>query len=277
MAGPIWIEQVPESTETADYRQSVLAEISRGMVRLYKEQFGRGPTKARTNFAGTDIMIVTLEDTFTPASGSWPRWESTNASATPGSISNMRPKANSGRSSNGYRAARCGPSIVPSTPRPPSASRSSISSPGATTELSSSSPSFTPPSHSGVRSPRHRRRPSTGRGPAVAGSPLPATRPPDPIPQSRPTCLCRRETRRGLTLHCLCDVHLKRGGPRPRAALLLPVEVSRSTRPPMRRASSVRAPPVPPPTLRRPGMTNSHTHSRSHQVKSSSAISAVSR
>ena len=61
------IEQVPESTETADYRQSVLAEISREMVRLYKEQFGRGPTKARTNFAGPDIVIVTLEDTFTPA------------------------------------------------------------------------------------------------------------------------------------------------------------------------------------------------------------------
>jgi uncharacterized protein YbcI len=60
-------EQVPESSETADYRQSVLAEISREMVRLYKEQFGRGPTKARTNFAGPDIVIVTLEETFTPA------------------------------------------------------------------------------------------------------------------------------------------------------------------------------------------------------------------
>jgi uncharacterized protein YbcI len=60
-------EQVPESTETVEYRQSVLSEISREMVRLYKEQFGRGPTKARTNFAGPDIVIVTLEETFTPA------------------------------------------------------------------------------------------------------------------------------------------------------------------------------------------------------------------
>jgi uncharacterized protein YbcI len=58
---------VPESIETVDYRQSVMAEISREMVRLYKEQFGRGPTKARTNFAGADIVIVTLEETFTPA------------------------------------------------------------------------------------------------------------------------------------------------------------------------------------------------------------------
>jgi uncharacterized protein YbcI len=60
-------DPVPESTETVEYRQSVLAEISREMVRLYKEQFGRGPTKARTNFAGPDIVIVTLEETFTPA------------------------------------------------------------------------------------------------------------------------------------------------------------------------------------------------------------------
>jgi uncharacterized protein YbcI len=67
MAGAMSNDQVPESTETADYRQSVLAEISREMVRLYKEQFGRGPTKARTHFAGPDIVIATLEETFTPA------------------------------------------------------------------------------------------------------------------------------------------------------------------------------------------------------------------
>ena len=36
------------------------------MVRLYKEQFGRGPTKARTNFAGPDIVICTLEQSLTP-------------------------------------------------------------------------------------------------------------------------------------------------------------------------------------------------------------------
>jgi uncharacterized protein YbcI len=46
---------------------SVRAEISRAMVRLYKEQFGRGPTKARTEFAGPDIVVCTLEDSFTPA------------------------------------------------------------------------------------------------------------------------------------------------------------------------------------------------------------------
>jgi uncharacterized protein YbcI len=47
--------------------ESVLAEISREMVRIYKEQFGRGPTKARTDFAGPDVVVSTLEHSFTPA------------------------------------------------------------------------------------------------------------------------------------------------------------------------------------------------------------------
>ena len=47
--------------------ESIRAEISREMVRLYKELFGRGPTKARTEFAGPDIVICSLENTFTPA------------------------------------------------------------------------------------------------------------------------------------------------------------------------------------------------------------------
>lgn len=47
--------------------ESIRAEISREMVRLYKELFGRGPTKARTEFAGSDIVICSLENTFTPA------------------------------------------------------------------------------------------------------------------------------------------------------------------------------------------------------------------
>jgi uncharacterized protein YbcI len=45
----------------------VLAEMSRALVRIYKEQFGRGPTKARSDFAGPDAVICTLEDSFTPA------------------------------------------------------------------------------------------------------------------------------------------------------------------------------------------------------------------
>jgi len=58
---------VTESTEMADHQTSIRADVSREMVRLYKEQFGRGPTKARTEFAGPDVIVCTLEDSFTPA------------------------------------------------------------------------------------------------------------------------------------------------------------------------------------------------------------------
>jgi uncharacterized protein YbcI len=46
---------------------SVTASVSNEMVRIYKEVFGRGPTRARTAFAGPDVMICTLENSFTPA------------------------------------------------------------------------------------------------------------------------------------------------------------------------------------------------------------------
>jgi uncharacterized protein YbcI len=62
-------ERAPRADDGRDgdeKRASVLAEISREMVRLYKEQFGRGPTKARTNFAGPDILVCTLEQSLTP-------------------------------------------------------------------------------------------------------------------------------------------------------------------------------------------------------------------
>jgi len=47
--------------------QSLLSAVSSEMVRIYKDQFGRGPTKTRTQWAGPDIVLVTLEHTFTPA------------------------------------------------------------------------------------------------------------------------------------------------------------------------------------------------------------------
>jgi uncharacterized protein YbcI len=46
---------------------SPLLEISNLMVRLYKEAFGRGPTKARARLAGADTLVVLLEDTMTVA------------------------------------------------------------------------------------------------------------------------------------------------------------------------------------------------------------------
>jgi uncharacterized protein YbcI len=37
------------------------------MVSLHKEQFGRGPTGAKSFFAGPDTLVCTLEDTLLPA------------------------------------------------------------------------------------------------------------------------------------------------------------------------------------------------------------------
>ena len=50
-----------------DSSQTLLASVSTEMVRLYKQQFGRGPTKVRTHWGGPDALIVFLEDTLTPA------------------------------------------------------------------------------------------------------------------------------------------------------------------------------------------------------------------
>jgi uncharacterized protein YbcI len=58
----------PQKQAAAAKRQGLdLVEISNAMVRLYKEQFGRGPTKARSGFSGPDTLVCTLEDSLTPA------------------------------------------------------------------------------------------------------------------------------------------------------------------------------------------------------------------
>ncbi len=61
----------PDSRASADgaERRSIssspLLEISNATVRLYKAAFGRGPTHARARFAGTDSLVVLLQDTMT--------------------------------------------------------------------------------------------------------------------------------------------------------------------------------------------------------------------
>jgi uncharacterized protein YbcI len=46
-------------------RELHLAELSNAMVRLYKDIFGRGPTTTRTNYAGPDVIVSSLEDSLT--------------------------------------------------------------------------------------------------------------------------------------------------------------------------------------------------------------------
>jgi uncharacterized protein YbcI len=54
-------------TELADERTSVLQDVSNALVQLHKEQFGRGPTKARSHFAGPDGLLCSLEQVLLPA------------------------------------------------------------------------------------------------------------------------------------------------------------------------------------------------------------------
>ena len=58
---------------TATRGPHVLQDAANEMVRLYKDQFGRGPTRSSAYWIGEDILTVVLEDTFTPAERSLAR------------------------------------------------------------------------------------------------------------------------------------------------------------------------------------------------------------
>jgi uncharacterized protein YbcI len=60
-AGPLM------SVGAEERRRSVLEDVSTALVRLHKEQFGRGPTRARTYFAGPEAMVCVLHDALLPA------------------------------------------------------------------------------------------------------------------------------------------------------------------------------------------------------------------
>jgi uncharacterized protein YbcI len=63
---PPTVTDAQTSENGAERPQSIQLAISNEMVRLYKERFGRGPTKARTHWVGPDVIAVMLEDTLTP-------------------------------------------------------------------------------------------------------------------------------------------------------------------------------------------------------------------
>jgi uncharacterized protein YbcI len=60
-------EQPAEWEDPPTLSRTPLTEISNEMVRLFKEQFGRGPTSARAAWATPDVLVVVLENTLTPA------------------------------------------------------------------------------------------------------------------------------------------------------------------------------------------------------------------
>jgi uncharacterized protein YbcI len=56
-----------EPQQAQELSGSPMLELSNAFTRLYKELFGRGPTKVRAAFAGPDTVVVTLENTMTQA------------------------------------------------------------------------------------------------------------------------------------------------------------------------------------------------------------------
>ena len=53
--------------EASVEQSSPLLAASNAMVKLHKEQFGRGPTKSRAHFAGPDMLVCVLSDVLLPA------------------------------------------------------------------------------------------------------------------------------------------------------------------------------------------------------------------
>jgi len=54
--------------EVADgQEQSLTAAVATALVGLHKEQFGRGPTRARAHFFGADMLVCAFEDVLVPA------------------------------------------------------------------------------------------------------------------------------------------------------------------------------------------------------------------
>ncbi|MDX6600661.1 MAG: hypothetical protein QOE87_4548 [Gaiellales bacterium] len=52
--------------EASDTNASKLMQVSRALMRVYKEYLGRGPDRAHTHYAGADAIVCFLEGTLTP-------------------------------------------------------------------------------------------------------------------------------------------------------------------------------------------------------------------
>jgi uncharacterized protein YbcI len=49
------------------HEETLTAAVARALVGLHKEQFGRGPTRARAHFFGADMLVCAFEDVLVPA------------------------------------------------------------------------------------------------------------------------------------------------------------------------------------------------------------------
>jgi uncharacterized protein YbcI len=53
--------------DAVERQQSAMAAVAKALVALHKQQFGRGPTRAHSHFAGPDTLVCVLEDALLPA------------------------------------------------------------------------------------------------------------------------------------------------------------------------------------------------------------------
>jgi uncharacterized protein YbcI len=61
-----WNGESPLSSADGVLRAGQLTQITRAMVAIYKEQFGRGPKRAHTHYCGPDGITCFLEESLTP-------------------------------------------------------------------------------------------------------------------------------------------------------------------------------------------------------------------
>ena len=55
--------------ETTDPSSSQLMQVSRALMRVYKDNLGRGPDRAYAHYAGPDAIVCFLEGRSRPSSG----------------------------------------------------------------------------------------------------------------------------------------------------------------------------------------------------------------
>ena len=53
--------------ESPPQQRTMMSAVSNAVVKLHKEQFGRGPTNSRADWAGRDVLVCTLENALLPA------------------------------------------------------------------------------------------------------------------------------------------------------------------------------------------------------------------
>ena len=119
--------------ESQGANASPLQAVSNAMVKLHKEQFGRGPTGAQSHFAGPDALVCVLQNALLPAErklvelGDKGRVRETRIAFQAARRPNSSKRS---RRSSTARSARSG---APSIQTPTSSLRTSTSSDGSQT------------------------------------------------------------------------------------------------------------------------------------------------